>query len=182
MSKKKRNYINEPFIYIPRRVIKSPAYSALTGNAVKVLTLILNRWNGSNNGFIQFGYADTGLHHATAKRSLLDLQDKGLIERTKAGCYKGNVSEYRITFLNDDRTGQKPTNDWEQYPNNEKDDLIAAKRDKAARKNNLKNNPKTKEANDNAPAPVMPAPVNQNASADALLKSLENLKRKQGLS
>ena len=126
MSRKKRNYINEPFIYIPRRVLNSAAYTALTGNAVKVLTLILKRYTGSNNGFIQFGYADTGLHHATAKRSLLDLQDKGFIEQTKAGAYKGNVSEWRITFLKDDRTGHKASDDWKLYPDNERSEKLNA--------------------------------------------------------
>lgn len=187
MSKKKSNYISEPFIYIPRRILKSEAYAALTGNAVKVLTLILYRYNGRNNGFIQFSLRDTLLPLQTGKRSLLDLQDKGLIDCAKAGTYRGNVSEWRVTFLKDDRTGQRASDEWKEYPNNPKTDVLKARlKTKAARKNNSENNVETKEANDNMPAQnsVIQEPTAQSngADANALLKSLENLKRKQGVS
>lgn len=191
MSRGKRRLKGESiggqFAGLPFNLIQSRAFAELTGTAVKILMLLMTRYNGRNNGHISFAYSDAekaGVARRSAQRAFIDLQDKGFIKQTKAGVYRGNVSEWLLTFRSDDRNGHGRTDDWKQYPDNEKDDLNAAKRDKAVRKNNLKNNPETKEANDNAPAPVMPAPVNQNASADAdtLLRSLENLKRKQGLS
>ena len=131
--------IGNQFVGLPFNLIKSRAYSELTGNAVKVLTLLMTHYNGHNNGFISFGLKDAGMHHTTAKRSLLDLQDKGFIKRTKAGFYKGNTSEWLLTFRKDDRNGHAKTDDWKKYPDNERNEEVnALLLGKTSRKNSKK--------------------------------------------
>ncbi|MBO4644019.1 MAG: hypothetical protein J5716_05370 [Alphaproteobacteria bacterium] len=157
-------------------LIKSRAFAELTGSAKGLLVCILTRYTGTNNGTIPFGYSDGlafGFLKDTTKRALIDLQNKGFIKRTKEGVYRGNVSEWLLTFRSDDRNGHARTDDWKQYPNNAKDaELIALLKTKKSDKK------QQTEANDNTPAPVM---QNASAAANVLLKSLENLKRKQGL-
>lgn len=140
MSRKKRSNgekIGGQFAGLPHNLIKSRAFFELKGTAVKLLMLLMTRYNGRNNGRIAFGYSDAeklGVARNSTQRAFIELQDKGFIKQTKAGVYRGNVSEWLLTFRSDDRNGHARTDDWKQYPNNEKDaELIAAKRDKYAR-------------------------------------------------
>ncbi|MBR1777287.1 MAG: hypothetical protein IJ752_01725 [Alphaproteobacteria bacterium] len=186
MSRGKRSNkerIGGKFIALPFNLIQSRAFAELTGSAKGLLVCILTRYTGTNNGTIPFGYSDGaafGFTVNTTKCAIVDLWNKGFIKRTKEGVYRGNVSEWLLTFRRDDRNGHARTDDWKQYPNNAKDaELIALLKTKSGDKNDGDKKRPT-EANDNAPAPVI-----QNASADShtneLLQSLENWKRKQGL-
>lgn len=180
MSRGKRRLKGESiggkFIALPFNLIQSRAFAELTGSAKGLLICILTRYTGTNNGTIPFGYSDGvafGFTVNTTKSALVDLWNKGFIKRTKEGVYRGNVSEWLLTFRSDDRNGHARTDDWKQYPDNAKDaELIALLKTK---KNDKK---QQTEANDNTPAPVM---QNASANANALLQSLENLKCKQGL-
>ena len=182
MSRKKGlkgERIGGQFAGLPFNLIKSRAFAKLTGSAKVLLICMLTRSNGTNTGTIPFGYSDGkafGFTVNTTRNALIDLWDKGFIKRTKEGVYRGNVSEWLLTFRSDDRNGHARTDDWKQYPNNTKDaELIALQKTKSGNKNNG-NKKRPTEANDNTPAPVM-----RNAGANVLLQSLENLKRKQGL-
>lgn len=163
MSRGKRRLkgekIGDQFAGLSFNLIKSRAYAELTGNAVKILMLLMTHYNGRNNGFIQFGLRDTKLNLQTGKRGLLDLWDKGFIKRTKAGVYKGNTSEWLLTFRKDDRNGHARTDDWKLYPNNERDaELIALLSGKNARKNNGRDK-KQNATNDNEPTIVTSTPL-----------------------
>ncbi len=117
--RKGKSYCGGTFFVLPHNLVQSPAYAALTGSAVKILCALLTCYNGSNNGFIAFGYRDGkkfGLSINTTKRALNDLADKGFIEKTKAGVYQGNRSEWLLTFLTDNRTGHPKTDKWKGYP------------------------------------------------------------------
>ena len=144
MSRKKRlngERRGGAFAGLPHNLIRIRAYIELPPSAAKLLMALMTKFNGHNNGTISFSYSDAekfGFTRTTTQRALIDLQDKGFIKQTKAGVYRGNVSEWLLTFRRDNRNGHSRTDDWQQYPNNEKDDLIAARRDKAARKNNRK--------------------------------------------
>ncbi len=194
MSRGKRRLKGESiggqFAGLPFNLIKSRAFAKLTGSAKGLLICMLTRYNGTNNGTIPFGYSDGkafGFTVNTTRNALIDLWDKGFIKRTKAGVYRGNVSEWLLTFRSDDRNGHARTDDWKQYPNNEKDaELIAAKRNKYARARKASECERIKEnSNDNRPEPatVTTAPESEHANAEMniLYQSLENLKRKQGL-
>lgn len=192
MSRKKRSNgerIGRAFAGLSHNLILSRAFSELTGTAVKVLMLLMTRYNGRNNGHISFAYSDaekSGVARTSTQRAFIELQDKGFIKQTKAGVYRGNVSEWLLTFRSDDRNGHARTDDWKQYPNNEKNELIAAKRDKYARARKASECERIKEnLNDNRPEPatVITTPESEHASAEMniLYQSLENLKRKQGL-
>lgn len=132
MSRRKRRLNGEklePFVALPNNLIDSRAYAELSGNAAKLLTVLMRKFNGHNNGWIAFGYSNAdkaGFSRQTTKRALMELWEKGIIKRTKAGVYRGNVSEWLLTFRRDNRNLHNKTDDWKQYPNNEKSDELKA--------------------------------------------------------
>jgi len=86
---------NEKFIKLPYEVFDSPEFKALEHIDIRVLLLLIRKYNGFNNGGIQLGVREVvnkcvcGM--ATASRSLANLQKNGLISAT----YKGHlVPEY----------------------------------------------------------------------------------------
>lgn len=106
----------EDGVLIPCEVIESRAFTELKPSAVKLLPALMTNYNGHNNGTIAFSYFDAekfGITRETACRAFKDLQEKGFIRKTKQGGQtRGNVSEWLLTFYDDDRTGKKATNDW----------------------------------------------------------------------
>lgn len=109
----------ERFIALPYHMTDSTAFLSLSGKAVKVLLSIIRFYNGSNNGLISYSYKQAqecfGFNPNTVSKAFIELQEKGFIEQVKAGCYRGNASEWRLTFKRDDRKNISPSHEWKNW-------------------------------------------------------------------
>ncbi|WP_341212013.1 helix-turn-helix domain-containing protein [uncultured Limimaricola sp.] len=103
---------------LPYALLKSPAWRALSGPAIKAFLELHTRYNGCNNGrlFLSLNEAADilGIGKATAQRALVELQDKGFLVLTKPGNWYGRqANEWRITIKPEDRKPQSTaSNDW----------------------------------------------------------------------
>ncbi|MDN2481652.1 hypothetical protein [Vibrio agarivorans] len=76
------------FVGIPHYVMDSASYAELSGNAVKLLTLMLRQYNGHNNGNLTATWDAMQDHFGsnnTLRSALKSLQDNRLIELTGVG-------------------------------------------------------------------------------------------------
>ncbi|WP_171126081.1 MULTISPECIES: helix-turn-helix domain-containing protein [unclassified Ruegeria] len=107
------------FVYLPYAMIKSPAWRALSGPAVKLWLELHTRFNGGNNGkvFLSMNEAAEilGLGKATVQRAFAELQDKGfLVLEQEGNWYHRRAHEWRLTTkAMQTRSGKKAaTNNW----------------------------------------------------------------------
>ncbi|APX89269.1 hypothetical protein BV394_05675 [Brevirhabdus pacifica] len=107
---------------LPYALLKSDAWRALSGPAVKVFLELHTRFNGSNNANLRLSYAEAAktLHmgKATVQRAFRDLQDKGLVVlESKGNFYHRHAHEWRITTKGVHRVRGKeiPTHEWRGY-------------------------------------------------------------------
>lgn len=107
---------------LPYALLKSDAWRALSGPAVKVFLELHTRFNGSNNANLRLSYAEAAktLHmgKATVQRAFRDLQDKGLVVlENKGNFYHRHAHEWRITTKGVHRVRGKdvPTHEWRGY-------------------------------------------------------------------
>lgn len=119
IKNKGRSVRNEPFTKLLHHVTDSPAWLSLSGNAVKVFVDIARLYNGTNNGYISYAYTTAqkrfGMSSRTVQKVFAELIDRGFIEPAKKGVYRGNATEWRITYWKDDRTNTPPSNEWKNY-------------------------------------------------------------------
>lgn len=97
---------------LPKWVVRSPAWRALSPNARAVYLELRERFNGHNNGMIGLGVREaaeaTNMHKNTANRAISELESAGFIEPTTKGAFRQNgrrATEWLLTELPDDRTG-----------------------------------------------------------------------------
>ncbi len=102
----------ERFIMLEHWILKRPAWKSLTPREVRVLLLLLERHNGSNNGRIGLSVRDAAnlgnMAQGTAKKAFDVLIAKGFVKRHLVGSFNQKVrlaSEYELTHL---RYGNKP--------------------------------------------------------------------------
>ena len=106
---------------LPYALLKSPAWRALSGPAIKVLLELHTRYNGGNNGklFLSLNEAaeTLGIGKATAQRAFDELQDKGFLVLTKQGNWYGRqANEWRITTKPESGKPQSTaSNDWRSW-------------------------------------------------------------------
>ena len=107
-----------PFIKLPRHIKRSKAYHGLSVYARAALIELIDRYMGANNGMISLAVRELaeelncGL--ATALAALRELDDAKLAHPTKIGAWRGKrASEWRITFLLCNKTGELPITNWE---------------------------------------------------------------------
>ncbi|WP_299898976.1 helix-turn-helix domain-containing protein [uncultured Ruegeria sp.] len=107
------------YVPLPYAMIKSPAWRALSGPAVKLWLELHSRYNGGNNGkvFLSMNEAAEilGLGKATVQRAFEDLQNKGfLVLEQEGNWYHRRAHEWRLTTkATQTRSGKKAaTNDW----------------------------------------------------------------------
>lgn len=107
------------YVPLPYAMIKSPAWRALSGPAVKLWLELHTRFNGGNNGkvFLSMNEAAEvlGLGKATVQRAFEDLQDKGFLVLEQEGdWYHRRAHEWRLTTkATQTRSGKNAaTNDW----------------------------------------------------------------------
>lgn len=124
IKNKGRDVKSRPFLQLYDCLTGSPAWRFLSGSAKGLFIDIARLYNGTNNGYITYANRTAQKHFkmspCTVQKALNELTEKGFIEPVKKGVYKGNATEWRITCFKDDRTGAPPTNEWQQYQNDEK--------------------------------------------------------------
>jgi hypothetical protein len=108
--KKPSNAHGEHFTKMIRRTMEEPAWRALSSTAQALYPWLKLEWRGpeaNNNGKIQLSArqaaARMGVRPDTAAEAFRDLQRKGFIVQTKAGCLgiegAAKAPEYEITEL-----------------------------------------------------------------------------------
>lgn len=124
IKNKGRDVKSRPFLQLYDCLTGSPVWRFLSGSAKGLFIDIARLYNGTNNGYITYAYStaqkNLGFSSRTANKAFNELIEKGFIEPVKKGIYRGNATEWRITCFKDDRTGASPTNEWQQYQNDEK--------------------------------------------------------------
>ena len=107
------------FVMLSRNVKRSTAYHGLGTTARSALIELIDRHNGINNGHVGLGARELAYElrcsKDTAARALRELDDAGLAEPTKMGAWRGRkATEWRLTFLRCDKTGELPKLQWDR--------------------------------------------------------------------
>jgi hypothetical protein len=104
-----------PFVQLFKYMLKSPAWLGLSCNARAAYIQLALRYDGCNNGMLALSARTLGhelqCDKATAARALIELENAGFIQTTKIGAFarKRQASEYRLTTLRCDATGELPS-------------------------------------------------------------------------
>ena len=109
------------FLRLFTNVKRSVNYHGLGNYARCLLYELIDRYTGINNGFIGLGTREAayelGCSHGTIISAMRELDDAGLARPTKLGSRLGKkATEWRLTFLRCDKTGELPVNEWTQRP------------------------------------------------------------------
>jgi hypothetical protein len=115
--RKRKRPSKRRFIQLWSNVKRSQAYYSLGLPARCALIELLDRYNGCNNGMIGLGVRELAhemkCSHATASRALRELDDAGLARPQTPGVWRGKrATEWCLTFLRCDATGELPTTKW----------------------------------------------------------------------
>ena len=110
MGRDKKRSRSTPFVKIDHYILKTDAYKSLSLAARAVLTELVRRHNGYNNGNIcasERSLADEiGCDRRTIRRALKELEHKGFIKLTQKGSFnwktgagEGLGNTYSLTWL-----------------------------------------------------------------------------------
>lgn len=117
---KGRSKKTDSFIRLDRYLVKSPAYKALSHTAMAMLTQILFKYTGNNNGeiFISIRMAAELLACSpnTASKALHDLIDKGFIKPKTKGAFtykQRHATEWIINMY--EYNGKPATKEFMSY-------------------------------------------------------------------
>lgn len=116
-AKRKGQYqgVEEQYKKLTHHMLKSDAWRALSGNAIKVYLEICRRFNGRNNGKIHMSQAEAAkllrIGKSSVKRALVILDELGFIKYAHKGSFYGRMA---ATFILTDKSykGHQPTNEW----------------------------------------------------------------------
>jgi len=103
---------------LPYEMLHSPAWRSLSGPAVKVWLELRTRFHGANNGRLILSLEEAArllvLGKATVQRALVELQDKGLVIRTRRGQWYGRIAS---TWATTDKSinGDSPPQAWKVW-------------------------------------------------------------------
>lgn len=90
------------FIALPKNLINSQNFQSLKGSSVKLLTQIMEQFNGKNNGNLQASFSV--LKHKgwrsseTLDRALKELIGRGFLIKTRQGYFPNVCSLYGVTW------------------------------------------------------------------------------------
>ncbi|MBL4802232.1 MAG: hypothetical protein JKY45_10085 [Emcibacter sp.] len=134
-----RSKNTDSFVALPRYLIKSVAYIALTPTAKALYTQFLYKFTGNNNGEIFMSVRMAAklipCSNNTAHKALLDLVDKGFIKAKQKGSFsykQRHATEWIITLHN--YSGNKATKEFMKWQPKEKNTVL--KNDKSVLKFN----------------------------------------------
>jgi DNA-binding MarR family transcriptional regulator len=115
------------FLAIEGHMYRSAAYQSLTPNEKVAYQALKWRYNGFNNGFIGLGErelaAEMHVGRDTARRALQTLIERGFIAKAKPSGFNRKdrvATEWRLTELNCDITGELATKDFTRWRPTEK--------------------------------------------------------------
>lgn len=127
MADKWRRKKEPRHIRLYHSIMSSEAWVHLTGNSIKVLLALVARDDGTRNGDISFSVREAAetanMSPHTAKRCLIELQDKGFIVCTEKGAFSRKVSHaslWRYTWAAWPEGKMGPTRDFEKWKHDEK--------------------------------------------------------------
>jgi len=100
-------------------VKRSTSYHGLSPIARALLIELIDRYNGSNNGFIALGVREAayeiGCSQMSISRAARELDDADLVRPTQVGAWRGRqATEWRLTWRVCNKTGQLPRNQWQE--------------------------------------------------------------------
>lgn len=117
------------FIQTFHYILETPAYRALRPVERAALLEVQALFRGDNNGRLVVPVRWLGerlcVSKATAARALIALEDSGFIVTEQLGRYDRHdrkASEYRLTFLRDDRSGHPPSREFLRWRPQSKDE------------------------------------------------------------
>ncbi len=94
------------FLKLDYWILRTPAWESLTAQQVRVLLLLLERYNGSNNGRIGLSIREASkfgnIAQGTSKSAFDKLVKLGFIKRRRIGSFNQKqrlATEYELTFL-----------------------------------------------------------------------------------
>jgi hypothetical protein len=116
---RRRSSNGRRFLQLFTNVKRSTAYHGLGVYARAALFELIDRYYGCNNGMIGLGVRELayelGCSKDSAAKALNELDDAKLAHPTKVGAWRGKkATEWRLTFLRCDLTGELPVRKWEQ--------------------------------------------------------------------
>ena len=116
-SKRGRN-VEGQYVNLPYSLLNSEAWRTLSGPAIKVFLELRTRFHGGNNGKLHMSLEEAAgllqLGKATVQRAFEDLQERGLVLRTKRGHWHGRrASEWAVGDKGID--GDLPSYAWKRW-------------------------------------------------------------------
>jgi hypothetical protein len=108
------------FIQLFHYVKRSVEYHGLSLLARALLTELIDRYNGCNNGMIVLGIREamyeTGCKSmGNISAAFRELDDANLARPTKVGAWRGRqATEWRLTWKRCDKTGDLPRSNWRE--------------------------------------------------------------------
>src|SRR5262245_50981519 len=105
------------FIQLPHHVKRSTSYHGLSNLAKGLLIELIDRYNGSNNGFIVLGVREAayelGCSQGSVSAASRELDDAELARPTAIGAWRGKqATEWRLMWRRCDKTGDLPRQHW----------------------------------------------------------------------
>jgi hypothetical protein len=114
-NKTGRSKSRERYSIVPHSLLESFAWSCLSANGKVAWLEFCRTHNGTNNGRIAVSVrvlgARLGVVPDTAARAIRELVTYGFLEITRGASFSGKrrATEYRLTHLKDDVTGEPPS-------------------------------------------------------------------------
>ena len=116
---------DEPWVWLTRELLASPAWRARSINCMRLLDfLLVEHMNhaGTENGNLHATYDQLGgwgLTRSEIRRATEESEFLGLVRCERGGRWAGTnkPSTYRLTYL-PDRDGHPPTNEWKRVSQN----------------------------------------------------------------
>lgn len=113
-----------PFIAIERYVLKSPAWHSLSLAARASYLVLLDIYNGTNNGLIALSAKGLAkklpIGRSRASQALTELEEKGFIDALRNGGFNmksgaRRATEWRLNCYRCDVTGQVPSKNFMRW-------------------------------------------------------------------
>jgi hypothetical protein len=114
-NKTGRSKSRERYSIVPHSLLESFAWSCLSANGKVAWLEFCRTHNGTNNGRIALSVRVLGARLSvvpdTAARAIRELVTYGFLEITRGASFSGKrrATEYRLTHLKDDATGEPPS-------------------------------------------------------------------------
>ncbi len=114
------------YVALPVSMLRTPAWESLAPVERAAYLEAATTYDGQNNGFLAVPARRVaqrlGISKSTAARALRVLVDKGFLEVTRESAFnmkERKATEYRLTLLKCNRTGDLPSRAFQRWRRNE---------------------------------------------------------------